>query len=85
MHDRNCDFDGCPGHQVRGPQDLIIISVKERVRGRDVRFFASVDCILFYFATFPSGLLIGDIPAYLAQKRASLAKPSSSNEGDENE
>ena len=80
MHDRKCDFDGCPGHQVRGAQDLIIINVKESVKGREVRFFASVDCILFYFASFPPGLLIGDIPAYLAKKRATLAKPSSEGE-----
>lgn len=81
MHERKCDFAGCPGHEIRGPQDLIIINVKEFERDKKVRFFSSVDCILFYFASFPPGMLAGDIPAFLAKKSATRAKPSITMDG----
>ncbi len=85
MHERRCDYFGCPGHQVRGPQDLIVIPVKERAKERHVRFFSSVDCILLYFASFPPGMLIGDIPNFLANKGTSATEPLITNDGFEDE
>lgn len=81
MHDRKCDFIGCPGHTIRGAQDLIIINVKCSTKDKQVRMFSSVDCILFFFASFPPGMLAGDIPTYLAKKAASPAKPSITMDG----
>lgn len=81
MYERKCDFAQCPGHEIRGAQDLIIINVKGLAKDKQIRMFSSVDCILFFFASFPPGMLAGDIPAFLAKKAATKANPSISMDG----
>lgn len=77
MSSFSCDYVGCPGHEIEIQGNLMGIVVFD-----DVRWFANVDCILFFFAQFPSDLAIRDMDRYLQKHPQVLAKPNEKIQGE---
>ena len=75
MFNYQCDYSECKGHDITIKSNLLCVVMSDGGAGKGVRFFASVDCALFFFAQFPPGMLFQDTPGFLAKNPKVLAKP----------